>query len=1854
MGIDTNLNQSPYFDDFNEDDNYHRVLFKPAVAVQARELTQLQTILQSQVERFGENILYEGTIIKGGNFTDIKRYNYVKIEDNNTEGQPVAINNYLNLFASGQTTGVIAKITFVVGGLESQTPDLNTFYVNYLKTNGSNKKFQAGEVLDLYTTYTSRTLSGRYTEELQNGTSINVSVTVPTTDIDSNPVGVGYATKVDDGIVFQKGHFIRFDPQSVIVSKYTNTPDGIVVGFKTKESLITSSNDPELLDNANGFNNYNAPGADRLKLEPQLVAYTLAQAEADENFFAILEYDNGRLVRRNNTTQFNSIGSEMARRTAEESGNYEIDPFRIHVRANTANTDLFDVVLSKGLAYVEGKRIETIGASRFSLRQGTDFENVESQDILANYGNYLVVNDMVGSFDFDPPETIDLYGTAQNATTLAGFSASGTKIGEAKVRQVTRQPGSTTQYRIYLFDIIMNSGRNFRDVKSLVQGTVAVADVILTNNQAKVTDRAFESLVFPIGNAAIKSVSQGEYTYRVKESLTANSSGEAVITPPSGTTFPYTGVLNSDQEEDFMVVVTDGTNRPSGVEQGEIVPVTQVDASDGSSAVVSIDGTGLSTTCSVDIYYNVKKTNVNPSGKTLETVYIKVDGSAYPNFARGNISLGLPDVFEIEGIWKGTDYSESNTDVTNRFRLYRNDTLTHYGLSYIKKSRRLSLTTSHKLLIKCRVFRKTTSGSYDQSYFTVNSYPIDDANTANTSAITTEEIPELNVSWKQSLNLRDTIDFRPYAANTVAYATTIGAATVRGAGDDIGTERRALDFGTTDLLLIAPNENVEVDYDYYQGRVDKIIMDPEGRFVSLEGDAEDDPQPPSDPDRGMTLASVFIPPYPSLTWREAANAKKREHQIKLKRESAPVYRMSDIEGIEKRVDRLEYYTALNALELSAKDLKVTDADGNDRFKNGILVDTFENLAIANVRDDTFAAGVDRAKKELTPKFRKYTLDLEIASKTNTVHTRDGLTLPYNQKRFITQPYASNFKNCVTNFYNYKGQMAIYPQYDSAADVTRAPDVNFDIDLTTPFVEFTDALSQFVDLSFEDQQTLVTTTAAGTTTTTTTTNTSLNVSNGRSQTQAVGDFVSDVSFNPFMRGRVIRVAMNGLRPNTEMHFFFDEVNVDAHICKAEWAVDDDDNEIYEIDQITRNGRKGVGPFVSDDNGELQVMFALPDGQFTVGDKKLIAMDVDSLASADAVTTSSDAIYSAFNFSYEKTNLQISTRQPQITVDEDESIQSTFQPAPPAPTGGGGGGKDPIAQTFQINPDMSSDHALQLTKVDLYFEKKSQNNNGVTVMIRTTQNGYPGRNVLPFSVVHLNNNQINVSADGSVKTTIVFKSPVTVRTDMEYAIVVMPDANDPDFRVWVAKTGLEDLFTGVRITQDANPGTLFTSTNNTAWTPYQDENMKFRLFKADYTQASGNVTFTNKDTEFFTCNAYSGTFQRGEEVYVDSANAAGTISSSGRVINGSGTTFTSLFNVGEHILYFIDANTVEVAKIKRITNDTRMVIDKRPSSTLSGDNYFKTVTGEVDFWSTDDPVRLVLEKSSAKSGLKFTAGDTVKGTDSGALAVIESVDDVAIAKMQPNIYRNNFGKTNTKLRVTKLLNSADTDYTGAGFKTPFNRRLDLNRQQTFVKSKSNEITDGTGNSFEARVDLQNTSNTTKDTSPIIDHDISNMSIVEYIVNNDITNENTNQEGDADCKYISRTVELQEELDAADLKLWLTGYRPSGSDIHVYAKFKNSDDTTELENIPWTKMDRLGRSNFTSSSRNLEDFKEFEYYIPAGTASTGNGARIDSGAFKYISEEGVEFNDYKYFAIKIVLTTNGQHRIPRVRDYRALALT
>ena len=1895
MAIKTDLNTSPYFDDFDEEKNFHQVLFKPKQAVQARELTQLQTILQNQIERFGSNILVEGTIVNGGNFTDLTKLPYVKIRDNNILNQPVNILEYpVDAKVVGAVSGVEGIIIKTEAGLESQSPDLNTLYVKYTKSgedaNGNDiKTFLAGETLNFY-------IDDILVSEL--------SVAVAPLSADANPIGVGYGVKCGDGIIFQKGFFIRFEDQTVIVSKYDNMPHNVSVGFETEEELVDSYADTSLLDNAAGFENYNAPGADRLKLTPKLVVRGTDEGKEDDSFFAIQEYQYGALIRRRTDTQFNSINKELKKRTYEESGNYSVGGLKVSIGDHPYETDKLAASIDAGVGYVGGERVEILSPLLVEIDKATDSASVTQQNVVVNYGSYVEMQDVYGNFSSNTIYAVTFRNAAQTATTTTGFSPTGTVVGTGYVRAVKK---SGNIVRLYMLAVTAATGQNFSTARSVHRGTTAFGNIVFAGGVLK--DSAYRPSIYPLGKSAIKEIGtdNADYVYYNSTTGSAAANGEIQISLSGTDVFPYGSgaTLNSDQLSEIYVSVS---------ANGQMKPVSS-GSTDGSGASLTMNIGAMPASTAVDIMIPVKRSGVTPTGKELLTLYTRINCNGHTG---GTYSLGVPDGYQLLKVYKGpnTTFGETGagvTDITSSFTFVNGQNAQYYGHAMIKAKSGVTLNNTDRLLVKFKAFRKNTSGDYSQSFFCVNSYPIDDTSEVlPDNRIRTESIPSFTLNNGSSVDLRDVIDFRPYVANTAAYATTPAAATINTSGAPL----TAIGFGSSPLFIAAPNEALEIDYSYYIGRKDRLIIDDVGNFTNIKGVSSESPSAPAQPKIGMTLAVINIPPYPSLPSTVANRSRKPQYGVSLTQENNRRYTMRDIGAIEKRVERLEYYTVLNAIEKEAEDMVVTDSSGLNRFKNGIFVDNFNNLMIADTSNEGFAASVDPSESVLAPSLNKYTIDMiPIAYSNIRNNNKDVLTLPYTNVKVASVQGWSVSRNCVSDFYNFSGKASVYPEYDNSYDETYAPDINLDVDLASAFVEYTQNLSKYVPLTNVSStsksssstatktSSSTATNSAGTTTTTRTTNTtttntttktitdSLKVSLGETSVKAVGDFITNISFSPYMRSNVIKIRAVGLRPNTKFWFFFDGKYVGGRCAAGSM------NGATSLKSAVRVGKWGrervpAGETTnlhrfhwiqSDAKGELVVFFHIPANTFYTGDREFLIADWAYYPAIESSATSTASVtYRAFNYSVEKTGVNIATRTPdygstktvststRTSVSSSTTTTSVTVPAPeptPEPTpepatiarnwfnnrDTGVVRSDPISQTFMVEKNMTNDSVMFVNRLNLYFTAKDSQK-GVTIQIRETDNGYPSTKVLPFGSIHLNASQVVTVGSNSASPNpcpVIFPVPVTLRAGVEYCFVIIPDGNSPNYRVAVSKSGLVNHITKKQIVADESTGTLFTATNNRAWTPHQDENIKYDLFKAQFAPATGFVNMVPNNYEYLNLVEGAGNFERGEVAFVRKTNAAGTISivNGSSNVTGSGTSFTSYFSVGDYIAINIGTDKYEVARINEIVSNTSMVLSEVMKSTMSGRTYFKTVVGTVDSFIKAES-RMNLKASSAKTGLVFAAGDILVGENSGAIGEIAEIRNIPVSYIQNHYYRSNFTNTNTKLGYARLYGPSGGQLNSGVINASFDSNDYFTIGNVTLISRSNEISNYSGaRTFMTKMTLENTKSYL-DSSPVFDYDISSMHVFEYIMNNDASDESKDV-GTADARYISKVVELAESLDAEDLNVWLTAYKPQGTNIKVYAKFKSGEDSADIADIKWTELTLVDKTNFYSSTANLNDYRELQFTLP----ETGpNATYSETNGFAYTSPDGSINTSFKFFAIKIVLLSNSSNRIPKVKDMRALALT
>ena len=472
----TNLNVSPYYDDFDKDDNFYRVLFKPGYPVQARELTGLQSILQNQIESFGSHIFKEGSMVIPGGVTCDNAFTTVKV---NPDHLGIDVTVYLDAIVNannGKGTKVRGQISGIVGTLKGyllppeEGVDEITLFVKYRDgaNDGESVQFSDGEVLILEDNVT------------YGNTTLNSGDTVLTV-FSVNATATGYAVGVSEGVYFIRGVFVDVPTSQIVLDPYSNEPS-YRVGFDIVEEVINSDQDQSLNDNAKGFTNYAAPGADRLKISVKLAKKQLLDND-DTNFVELVKVDQGKIKKLQDKSQYSIIKDYFAKRTFEESGNYAIDPFKVDVvnslnnetgngglyregqrteQGNIPDDDLMCLRVSAGTAYVKGFDVDLVGSTIVDAPKPRTTKKVNGTLVPFAMGSLLKVNNVygvpyinIGAPTGSGDNIVSLYNRRRNTSvTNAG---TGLKIGEARVYWygVSDAPysGASTEWDLYLFDI---------------------------------------------------------------------------------------------------------------------------------------------------------------------------------------------------------------------------------------------------------------------------------------------------------------------------------------------------------------------------------------------------------------------------------------------------------------------------------------------------------------------------------------------------------------------------------------------------------------------------------------------------------------------------------------------------------------------------------------------------------------------------------------------------------------------------------------------------------------------------------------------------------------------------------------------------------------------------------------------------------------------------------------------------------------------------------------------------------------------------------------------------------------------------------------------------------------------------------------------------------------------------------------------------------------------------------------------------------------------------------------------------------------------------------------------------------
>lgn len=985
----TNLNQNPYYDDYNELKNFYKILFNPGLSVQARELTQMQSILNNQIAKFGDSIYQQGSVVIPGNAVSQLNVNCIKLAA--TSPFDSSVTN-ASLFQGATLVGAVSGVkAYVKLAVKTDGTNPDTLYLSYVSGGGANGAtiFNSGEMV-----------------------SIIGSSTVQAT-VASN--AIGSLASVNNGVYYVNGTFVSVAAQTVVISAYNSTPSAHVVLLIT-ESIVTADMDFTLLDPSQGSNNFAAPGADRLKITLTLQSIPLATT-LNDNYIELMRYDTGVLLEYSRYPKYSELEKSLARRTYDESGDYVVNGFDVSVSEHyrTRNNGgvfiggdptklVYDI--APGKAYINGFEIESLANTRFIVDKGRTaaHQQLEPVTMIPNYGQYLMCTSLLGTFDTNAHEQVSLYDISP--------TTGGTLIGTANILSLQWFDGDAVVapiYKAFLYNINLTSGSiakvgSIRTAsgkakvvsKSNIQvaaGTFNPGDVVNYSATVRTGTVAYynpvESYIYIHKHSATDAPTVGDFitdattggTATLSDKTVLNSVGQSsmVFKLPIGSTATLKNASNLyDLTETVWqkLVMTSGTTTSSFVSSGTIVPlnVGTLIAINSSGvldpALFSLNGGATAITKSVAavsdiaLYIQVNKIAVTPRVKTKTVI------TGETATAGLSVNLTRSDVISLDTL------TVAGVDVSNRYRLVTGQTDYSYNLGSIVLKDGYTVP-SGTLTIGYTYF---SHGAGD--FFTADSY----------SSIGTGYLDQVPVYTSPvdgtQYRLRDCVDYRSSSSSGLAPVVS--------------------SVLTTSVKRFIP-------------RTDLIALDKTGAVKLITGTPSNNAASPPAPSDWHLIQNIYIPPYTDYIT-----------DVVSIRTATVRSTMKDISNITARIERLEDYTTLTALESKSVQQTVIDAStGLTKYKTGYLTEDMSNPLgnadyfnvqfaaawtkggmIASVESQSSPLGLNASSSIVSTLYNNAdgTPAVVMTSDGTALHNNGVITLAYTEKIFATNPLSSKVTN----------------------------------------------------------------------------------------------------------------------------------------------------------------------------------------------------------------------------------------------------------------------------------------------------------------------------------------------------------------------------------------------------------------------------------------------------------------------------------------------------------------------------------------------------------------------------------------------------------------------------------------------------------------------------------------------------------------------------------------------------------------------------------------------------------------------------------------------------------------------------
>jgi len=1209
-----------YYDDYNtpdgngltpEDKNYLRILFKPGQSVQARELNQAQSILQSQVDKLGQGLFQSNSPIVGGaaSFDDTLRYVDTIIPSDFVSTFESWITNLPDVELKQTETTLTASISSVVTINENEnSEDVSKTYRLFIHYTGDN-------VDDNDTNL-----------GIFNDTDITIENNVTTGSFIGGIIkqGLAVGASIANGVFFIKGNCVPIKSQfkAIALDDDELVYTGKVV-LSVTEDTVNYNDDGTLLDNSNGFPNYAAPGADRYQIS--LLLDLVKDETLELSNIVILEIQDSNIILEtkveNNESPLNDI---FATRTSEESGDYVLDPFSLEIRdiwggdgedgnpvgefnglyksvqdlieagyeSVTDSNDDYAVTIQPSTAYVKGYRVDLPEQiSLFASRARESYADKNSGELLktaitADLGTYVEgyiesANNEFGlpALDYSNVQTytmwktddVDDFAERTYDSNSGEVLIEGSNVGTCRISTVEvlgENSDGKVRARLYLTDIARSydNTRPYKDVKRIaVAGNVEITDIgtmdfiVEPKNGKRIHDTNISSSFLNLPYQTVKTVRSLKGT----EKRILN--GTAQLDPTDNKVkVTFTAEDNGfiDKSKSNMVVMVDNGDNPATYDHVPNDSFEIIGLGTSSADIITIDLTnfdsGSANEKEVRLLASVETNISERLGKKVKTSVTNLDVTdKIPNTdpVREPLEFKVGDKITLSNVYHLISVDTTEWELVNDGQ---------------RKNR------YQEARVRCLKDGATTI-SYTHwdfvgsgNFYTVNSYKY-----ADDSQVPLEEIPIF-----QQTSLHDVIDLRHV---------------------ETANGRFSLD----------PYSTVEMELDFYLARKDLITVSSKGIFSILKGEADLKPKFPSVPDDSMILFNLTLFPY---TFTLGGIIKDRVNNRR--------YTMRDIGQLDSRISNVEYYTALSLLEKSAKDKGVYGTDGEERFKNGFIVDGFRGHTVGNISEKYYKCSVKRGQGKLYPYHFGSNLPFDIVDESEigtdaefnkTCSTSRVIGFPYKETNYVNQQRGTQFISVQPyETINSSGIMELNPEVDTWVDTKTDPAIETDLfnELNTTISNLareagvlgtewnswqtnrntllstqsqTNVLSES-SLLLGDERTQVTTTdfqrigfrrgigitdittqrtdVFDTSLTTTLSETIESETRRLDQTRtgtftrltedsinkSLGTFLTSVSYKPFMRSRQVWVRVEDLKPNTRYYAFFDNVDVTKYVTR----------------------------------------------------------------------------------------------------------------------------------------------------------------------------------------------------------------------------------------------------------------------------------------------------------------------------------------------------------------------------------------------------------------------------------------------------------------------------------------------------------------------------------------------------------------------------------------------------------------------------------------------------------------------------------------------------------------------------------